>query len=305
MTNAVQGQGPVQILQHLKNASPSNASTMVDLDSVGSADSSWDGASPHSVGSPQMHVQQQMYMMPEGPAPQQKLSGQGGQDQQQDFMPVPMMQTPYGLMPLQNGSPMSQGSPMGSQGAPMAMSPVATAAPQGMAMVSSASPQGMMMPIPSANGEGVQMIAVIPAGMTGMPGMGMQAIAMAPPQGYAMCQPLPENAQSPEKAPEKKKLLEDLLPGGVRRRAMREEHGRKVFVGGLNPSTSTEDLSEYFSKFGVVSHACVITDSNSKASRGFGFVEFDGDIPDGVMATVHIIDQRRCSVREYGQTTAA
>merc|ERR1719506_2988327 len=152
--------------------------------------------------------------MPEGPAPQQKLSGQGGQDQQQYFMPVPMMQTPYGLMPLQNGSPMSQGSPMGSQGAPMAMSPVATAAPQGMAMVSSASPQGMMMPIPSANGEGVQMIAVIPAGMTGMPGMGMQAIAMAPPQGYAMCQPLPENAQSPEKAPEKKKLLEDLLPGG-------------------------------------------------------------------------------------------
>jgi hypothetical protein len=149
------------------------------------------------------------------------------------------------------------------------------------------------------------MIAVIPAGMTGMPGMGMQAIAMAPPQGYAMCQPLPENAQRPEKAPEKKRLLEDLLPGGVRRRAMREEHGRKVFVGGLNPSTSTEDLSEYFSKFGVVSHACVITDSNSKASRGFGFVEFDGDIPDGVMATVHIIDQRRCSVREYGQTTAA
>jgi RNA recognition motif-containing protein len=54
----------------------------------------------------------------------------------------------------------------------------------------------------------------------------------------------------------KTRLLEDLLPGGVRRRATREELGRKVFVGGLNPTTTTENLRTYFSDFGVVTDSC-------------------------------------------------
>jgi hypothetical protein len=99
--------------------------------------------------------------------------------------------------------------------------------------------------------------------------------------------------------------LEDLLPGGVRRRATREELGRKVFVGGLNPTTTTEDLRAYFSEFGTVTDSCVITDSSSKASRGFGFVEFEGKIPEGLLDQQHIIDQRRCGVREYGHSSAS
>jgi len=180
-------------------------------------------------------------------------------------------------------------------------------------MVLPTSPQGMMMQqIPQANADGVQMmqpvaVAVMPAGMP-MPGMGMQAVQMAPPQGY-MLKPMNESVQTNDQSPaggEKKvRLLEELLPGGVRRRATREELGRKVFVGGLNPTTTTEDLRNYFSEFGVVTDSCVITDSSSKASRGFGFVEFEGKIPEGLLDQQHIIDQRRCGVREYGHSTAS
>jgi hypothetical protein len=155
-------------------------------------------------------------------------------------------------------------------------------------------------------------IAVLPMGMhgMGMPGMGgMQAMPMPPP-GYMLknINESPQNDQNDVQSPagEKKvRLLEELLPGGVRRRATREELGRKVFVGGLNPTTTTEDLRTYFSEFGVVADSCVITDSSSKASRGFGFVEFEGNIPEGLLDQQHIIDQRRCGVREYGHGTAS
>jgi len=313
-----------------QNAAPSNASTWTgnDMDSVASGESYWENHA--HMGSPQMRTQQQqqMYVMPE-------------QDQSHDlqqqryFIPVPMVPTPYGYMPLGGpGSPMGQqGSPMGSQGTPLAMPPMANA-PPGVAMmqpvpamqtgdaptpthmqpmVSPASPQGMMMqPMANANGDaGMQMmqpvaaVAIMPTAMPGMPGM--QAIAMAPPQGYmlkCMNESTQKNDQSP--AGEKKtRHLEDLLPGGVRRRATREELGRKVFVGGLNPTTTTEDLRAYFSDYGVVTDSCVITDSSSKASRGFGFVEFEGKIPEGLLDQQHIIDQRRCGVREYGHSSAS
>jgi hypothetical protein len=315
---------------------PSNASTWAgnDVESVASGDSYWDNtghmASPQ-MHAQQMHAQQQMYMMPNEAVPPRK------HDQGQ-FVPVSMVPTPFGYMPVGPGSPM--GSPMGSQGTPLAMPPMSNA-PAGMTMmqavpamqsgdpstptsmqmqplaVSPASPQGMMMQsIPSANGDGMQMMpagvtaVVIPAGMP-FPGLpGMQAIQMAPPPGY-MYQPANKDAsptsdqgQSPT-GEKKKRLLEDLLPGGVRRRATREDLGRKVFVGGLNPTTTTEDLRAYFSDFGTVTDSCVITDSSSKASRGFGFVEFEGKIPEGLLDQQHIIDQRRCGVREYGHSTAS
>merc|ERR1719353_2879557 len=145
-------QGPAQ-------QTPSNASTWAgnDVESVTSADSYWDNTA--HMGSQQMHAQQQMYMMPEE-AVQQRKHDQG------QLMPVSMMATPFGYMPVGPGSPM--GTPMGSQGTPMAMPPMSNA-PAGMTMmqavpamqsgdpstptsmqmqplaVSPASPQGMMM----------------------------------------------------------------------------------------------------------------------------------------------------------------
>jgi hypothetical protein len=69
---------------------------------------------------------------------------------------------------------------------------------------------------------------------------------------------------------------------------------RKIFVGGLNPSTTGQTLREYFSKFGSVMDAKVIREGEK--SKGFGFVQFKESIPAQVLEQTHIIDQRRCGV---------
>jgi hypothetical protein len=77
------------------------------------------------------------------------------------------------------------------------------------------------------------------------------------------------------------------------------ESGPKVFVGGLNPMTTAESLRKYFEDFGTVLDVAILADGETKKSRGFGFVEFDGDIPEGILDREHMIEQRRCGVRRY------
>ncbi|KAI8029278.1 Heterogeneous nuclear ribonucleoprotein 1 [Camellia lanceoleosa] len=52
---------------------------------------------------------------------------------------------------------------------------------------------------------------------------------------------------------------------------------KKIFVGGLPPSLTGEELKEYFEKFGVITDGVVICDKESNRSRGFGFVTFDSE----------------------------
>jgi RNA recognition motif-containing protein len=53
---------------------------------------------------------------------------------------------------------------------------------------------------------------------------------------------------------------------------------KKIYVGNLPWSASESDLEEFFSEFGTVQSARVITDRDTGRSRGFGFVEMeDGD----------------------------
>jgi RNA recognition motif-containing protein len=54
---------------------------------------------------------------------------------------------------------------------------------------------------------------------------------------------------------------------------------KKVYVGNLPFSYGFEKLKEFFSKFGEIEEATVITDKYSGRSKGFGFVVFanDGD----------------------------
>ncbi|MCL4415125.1 MAG: RNA-binding protein [Actinobacteria bacterium] len=47
----------------------------------------------------------------------------------------------------------------------------------------------------------------------------------------------------------------------------------KLFVGGLSYNTSNDGLKDYFTQFGSVLSANVITDRDTGRSRGFGFVE--------------------------------
>ena len=48
----------------------------------------------------------------------------------------------------------------------------------------------------------------------------------------------------------------------------------KIFVGGLPYHTTDDSLKSFFSKFGNIEEAVVITDRTTGKSRGYGFVSF-------------------------------
>jgi RNA recognition motif-containing protein len=51
------------------------------------------------------------------------------------------------------------------------------------------------------------------------------------------------------------------------------DNNKKLFVGGLNYSTTDDNLREFFASAGTVESATVIIDRMSGRSKGFGFVE--------------------------------
>lgn len=53
--------------------------------------------------------------------------------------------------------------------------------------------------------------------------------------------------------------------------------GKKLFVGGLPYTTTSDDLKNHFAAAGNVVSAQVITDKFSGRSKGFGFVEMSLD----------------------------
>ena len=52
----------------------------------------------------------------------------------------------------------------------------------------------------------------------------------------------------------------------------------KLYVGGLNFSTSAEALRAHFEPYGTVVTADVVTERDSSRSRGFGFVEMSSQV---------------------------
>ena len=48
---------------------------------------------------------------------------------------------------------------------------------------------------------------------------------------------------------------------------------KKLYVGNLDYTVTSEDLGQHFSEAGEVTDAVVITDKYSGKSKGFGFVE--------------------------------
>lgn len=53
--------------------------------------------------------------------------------------------------------------------------------------------------------------------------------------------------------------------------------GKRLFVGNLPFSTTSEDLERLFAEVGTCESAKVVTDRDSGRSRGFGFVEMASD----------------------------
>ncbi|XP_030369692.1 ribonucleoprotein RB97D isoform X2 [Scaptodrosophila lebanonensis] len=52
------------------------------------------------------------------------------------------------------------------------------------------------------------------------------------------------------------------------------EHLRKLFIGGLAPYTTEENLKVYYGQWGKVVDVVVMRDSATKRSRGFGFITY-------------------------------
>ena len=50
---------------------------------------------------------------------------------------------------------------------------------------------------------------------------------------------------------------------------------KKIYVGNLPWTIADAELKDYFSNYGTVHSAVVITDRETGRSRGFGFVEMD------------------------------
>jgi len=79
----------------------------------------------------------------------------------------------------------------------------------------------------------------------------------------------------------------------------------RIFVGGLNKTTTAVDLVIYFSKFGSVKKAMVMANSKTGKSRGFGYVTFnDRETTDKVLGSYHnlmgseLAVQKALSVRD-------
>jgi len=52
---------------------------------------------------------------------------------------------------------------------------------------------------------------------------------------------------------------------------------RKLYVGSLPYSWTTEQLEQLFTTYGRVTSAAIVTDQATRKSKGFGFVELDTD----------------------------
>lgn len=53
--------------------------------------------------------------------------------------------------------------------------------------------------------------------------------------------------------------------------------GKKLFVGNLDFSITSDNLSTMFAEYGTVESAKVITDRNTGRSKGFAFVEMSNE----------------------------
>src|SRR5262249_49231514 len=55
------------------------------------------------------------------------------------------------------------------------------------------------------------------------------------------------------------------------------EMAKRLYVGNLKDTVTSEQLQEWFEQYGAVSSAQVLSDRETGRSRGFGFVEMSND----------------------------
>jgi hypothetical protein len=193
-------------------------------------------------------------------------------------MQMPQMQMPQMQMPTMQMAPMqSMVQPM-----PMPAMQQMQQMQQQMQMAAPAAPQYATNP---STGQIMVPVPVpVPVQMPfSMPNFAPKSVPVPP--GFKLVR-IP--GQQPEATEEK------TVPAAKSAISNPASTERKIFVGGLNPSTTGQTLREYFATFGQVTDAKVIRDGEK--SKGFGFVQFKDNIPAEVLEQAHIIDQRRCGV---------
>uniref|UniRef100_A0A2K6CS49 Heterogeneous nuclear ribonucleoprotein A3 n=1 Tax=Macaca nemestrina TaxID=9545 RepID=A0A2K6CS49_MACNE len=72
------------------------------------------------------------------------------------------------------------------------------------------------------------------------------------------------------------------------------EQLRKLFIGGLSFETTDDSLRKHFEKWGTLTDCVVMTDSQTKRSRGFGFVTYScvKEVDAAMCARPHKVDGR-------------
>jgi len=74
---------------------------------------------------------------------------------------------------------------------------------------------------------------------------------------------------------------------------------RKVFVGGIPPQTTADDLRSHFGHFGTVVNAVIMMDRATNRSRGFGFITFESeDTVDTILARTHQFSGKTVEVKK-------
>jgi cold-inducible RNA-binding protein len=64
--------------------------------------------------------------------------------------------------------------------------------------------------------------------------------------------------------------------------------GKKIYVGNLPFTTTSETLSEVFARYGKVNSSKIITDRETGRSKGFGFIEMnDSKAADSAITDLH------------------
>lgn len=71
--------------------------------------------------------------------------------------------------------------------------------------------------------------------------------------------------------------------------------GKKLYVGNLAYSVTSEALEQMFLEFGAVASAQVIEDRDTGRSKGFGFVEMESD--DAAQRAISGMHEKDCGGR--------
>lgn len=85
-----------------------------------------------------------------------------------------------------------------------------------------------------------------------------------------------------------------------------QTRGKKIFVGGLEPSLTDREFREYFRQYGKVVESLIMRQPSSGRSRGFGFIVYAfQEVAERVCTEIHTIKRQVVSCKIAVPTTSA